>query len=68
MSIHFSAVADGPLSDAQLGFGDYPVMREIADTEVNLLPAIFVEPVANPYPIRTISGRVNKIRQENGRQ
>src|SRR5215510_3045621 len=36
MSIHFSAVADGLLSDAQIGFGDYPVVREIADTEANL--------------------------------
>ncbi|MGH9766924.1 MAG: choice-of-anchor V domain-containing protein, partial [Blastocatellia bacterium] len=43
MAIHFIAVADGSLSDAQVSFGDDPVAREIADAEANLLPAAFQE-------------------------
>src|SRR5262249_57185610 len=68
MSIHFSAVADGLLSDAQIGFGDYPVVREIADTEANLLPATFEESVAKPDLIRKMRERRNKVRQGNGGQ
>jgi len=48
MAIHFSAAADGSLSDAQVSFGDDPVAREIADAEANPLPAAFEESVANP--------------------
>ncbi|MGH9940533.1 MAG: cohesin domain-containing protein, partial [Blastocatellia bacterium] len=48
MAIHFSAAADGSLSDAQISFGDEPVAREIADAEANPLPAAFEESVANP--------------------
>lgn len=68
MAIHFIPVADGSLLDAQVSFGDYPVAREIADTEANLLPAAFEEPVSNSHMIRPIRERGNKIRQENGRQ
>src|SRR5262249_44534192 len=68
MVIHFSAVAYSLLSDAQIVCGDYPVVREIADTEANLLPATFEESVAKPELIRKMRERGNKIRQENGGQ
>ena len=51
MAIHFSAAADGSLSDAQVSFGDDPVAREIVNAEANPLPAVFEEPsrrVATP--------------------
>jgi hypothetical protein len=68
MAIHFSAIADGLLSDAQVGFGDDPVVREIADTEANPLSASFEGSVANTELIRTIRERGNKIKRENGRR
>ena len=72
MAIHFIPVADGSLSDPQFGFGDDPVVREIADTEANLLQVSFEEPATNPdliHPglIHRIGERGNKIRHENGR-
>jgi len=48
MTIHFSAASDGPLSDAQVSFGDYPVAREIVDAEASPLRAAFEESAANP--------------------
>ncbi len=57
MSIHFVSVAVGAQSDANIGFGDYPVAREIVDTEAHILPAAFEKPKTSRKLLRTIRKR-----------